>query len=422
MSHAMITRRPTHLLLALLCCASTACATSGAKNTNADITDGLPVERIELEPMLVQASPDGKPGRTLEASEVFELAYKAYGERRYEDALEHYRAVVKYFPDSKLYLPSLYNSGLTYEKLERWADAAEVYRRVIKEFSDRRDAKDAYFRLAETYSKLGEHDKIAALMTEALLRGDVQHFDRVEGHVRRNAALMELGYYAEAEEGFRKALRLNQEAPPDQQLPEGAFYIVQAQFGLGRALHLQVLHIPLVLPPERMGVDLERKANLFLQAQSAYIRALRVHHPQWSIAAGYMIGKLYEDFYIDIFSAEIPADLSEEALTLYFEELRKQLNPLMHRAISVYEKNLSLSKRIVEPGSEDEAWQRQTALHLQRLKSYLDDPFTQRRAEQLVRQKRPLEQLWDPHLTATDTVNDALKRARVEAAHPVPKT
>jgi hypothetical protein len=59
---------------------------------------------------------------------------------------------------------------------------------------------------------------------------------------------------------------------------------------------------------------------------------------------------------------------------------------------------------------------------LQRLKSYLDDPFTQRRAEQLVRQKRPLEQLWDPHLTATDTVNDALKRARVEAAHPVPKT
>lgn len=418
----LTTLRPAHLLLALLCCASAACTTGNAKTATADVTEGVPVERIELEPMLIQANADGKPGRTLEASEVFEQAYTAYGERRYEEALGHYRAVVKYFPDSKLYLPSLYNSGLSCEKLARWAEAAEAYRRVIQEFSDRKDAKDAYFRLAETYSKLGEHDKITTIMTEVLLRDDAQHFDRVEAHVRRNAALLELGQYVEAEEGFRTALRLNQEAALDKQLPEGAFYIVQAQYGLGRALHLQVLQIPLMLPPERMGVDLERKANLFIQSQSAYIRALRVHHPQWSIAAGFMIGRLYEDFYVDIFSAEIPEDLSEEALTLYFEELRKQLKPLMSRAISVYEKNLNLSKKIVEPGSEDEAWQRQTALHLQRLKAYLQDPFTQRRAEQLVRQKRPLEQLWDPHLTATDTVRDALKQARSTASSPGPKS
>jgi tetratricopeptide (TPR) repeat protein len=419
----MLKRSSPHLLLGLLCVASTACVTGDRKaGDKPDVLDGVPVERIELEPMLVQASPDGKPGRTLEASEVFELAYRAYGERRYEEALEHYRTVVKYFPDSKLYLPSLYNSGLTCEKLERWAEAAEVYRRVIEEFRDKKDAKDAYFRLAETYAKLNEHDKIASLMTEVLLRNDAQHFDRVEAHVRRAAALLEVGQYVEAEEGFRTVLRLNMEAAPDQQLPEGAFYVVQAQFGLGRALHLQVLDIPLVLPPERMGVDLERKANLFIQAQSAYIRALRVHHPQWSIAAGYMIGRLYEDFYVDIFSSEIPEGLSEEALSLYFEELRSQLKPLMHRAISVYEKNLSLSKRIVTPGSEDEAWQRQTELHLQRLKAYLQDPFTQRRAEQLVRQKRPLEQLWDPHLTATDTVGDALKRAQREVKSPAPKS
>ena len=311
-------------------------------------------------------------------------------------------------------MPSLFNSGLANEKLERWEAAAASYRLILERFATRKDSKDTYFRLAQAYEKLGEHDAISTLMTEVLLRPDLEHFDRVEAHVRRANALLELGQYGMAEDGFQSLLRLNKQAPVAQRLQENSEFIVRAEFGLGRALHLQVMAIPLVLPTEKMGEDLEVKAGLFLRSQAAYIRALRVHHPQWSVASGFMIGRLYEDFYLDILSAEIPESLNKEQVSIYFEELRKQLRPLMVRAIQVYEKNLSLAKRIPGIAHQTSEWAASTDKHLLRLKAYLDDPITQRRAERLVLQGRPLEQLWDPHLMALDVVTEALEEARSE--------
>jgi hypothetical protein len=166
-----------------------------------------------------------------------------------------------------------------------------------------------------------------------------------------------------------------------------------------------------------MGEDLKEKADLFLRAQSAYIKALSHHHPHWSMAAGYMIGRLYEDFYADIFESEIPDDLSAEAVGFYFEELRKQIRPLMVRAVQVYEKNLSLSRRIGTSPQEN-PWVADTETQLQRLKSYLDDPVTQRRAERFVLAGRKLADMWAPLPVAMDAVQlaraTAAQSARVQ--------
>ena len=414
-------RWPRHVfargaLLACLSLGAVACKSGASKSSSG--LDGLadgdqPTEHLELDPMLVTVGKDGKPGLSVNADEVFQKAYTAYAARRYEDALVHYGTIVEYFPESRFFIPSLFNSGLANEKLERWEQASQSYQRIIDTAPEKSDAKDAYFRLASVYEKLARHADIVELMTQVMLRPDIEHFDRIEAHARRSMALLETEDYVEAEDGFRTLLQLNREADISQRLNESAEYIVQAQFGMGRALHLQVLKIALVLPTEKMGEDLETKANLFLRSQSAYIQALRVHHPQWSVAAGYMIGRLYEDFYLDILSAEIPESLTDEQISLYFEELRKQLRPLMVRAIQVYEKNLSLSKRIAKPGAMNE-WADASDIHLQRLKSYLDDPFTQRRAERLVIQGKPLEDLWNPRLMVRDVVDEALDDARRE--------
>ncbi len=407
-----ITRLACGAAATILGLGAMACTTGGAKGDSemAKVTENPPAQQLDLDPMLIMASPDGGEGMTLNAEEVFQKAYKAYGNRRYEEALAHYGTVIKYFPDSRFFLPSLFNIGLTNEKLERWETAGAAYRTIVERFPEKDDTKDAYYRLAQVYAELGKHQEIVTLMTEVMLRPDIEHFDRMEAHVRRSDALVELGEFTEAEDGFRTLLRLNDEASPTTRLAEDSVFIVQAYFGLGQSLHKQVMAIPLVLPTERMGEDLERKAKLFLSAQSAYIKALRVHHPRWSVAAGFMIGRMYEDFYLDILSAEIPDDLTDEQVAIYFEELRGQLRPLMVRAIQVYEKNLSLSKRIADrPGFAE--WAEASEQHLTRLKAYLDDPFTQQRAEKLVIQGRPLEQLWDPHLMASDVIDEAVDAA-----------
>ena len=421
MTHAP--RRPTTCLLSLLalCAMGTACSSAPSSRGEPGqatvlAAGGAKKQMIELDPVLIRPGKDGQPGRAIQADEVFEQANEAYQARRYEEAVEHYAMVIKYFEDSRFYRPSLFNSGLVYEKLERWAAAAAQYERIIAEHGDKSDAKDAFYRLAHVRAELGDWDAIDGLMTQVMLRGDLEHFDRMEAHLRRATALLELGKLGQARDGFHTMVRLNREASGTDHLADSTEFMVQARFGLGRVYHQMVMGIPLVLPPQKMGEDLQEKAELFLKAQTSYIQALREHHAQWSVAAGYMIGKLYEDFYLDILAAEIPDSLTDEQTSMYFEELRKQLRPLMVRAIKVYEKNLSLSKRIARP-DQDTRWVDASDTHLRHLKAYLHDPFTQRRAERLVLQGKPLDQLWNPVLMASDAVTEA-----VESAHKVSRT
>ena len=384
-----------------------ACATAPKGQT--------PSERVDLDPMLFRPNADGSPGEALDSSEVFERAYTAFSARNYDEASENYDLIIKYFEDSRFYLPSLYNAGLSYERLERWEEAAQRYRLVIEKFPDKPDARDAYYRLAAAEEQLGRYEQVVELMTNVLLRPELTTFDRVEAHVRRANGLLELKQLEEAVNGFATAIDINDDAPPEQRLQGNSHLLVQAYFGMGRAYHLEVSGIKLVLPPERMGEDLKEKADLFLRAQSSYIKALSYHHPHWSMAAGYMIGRLYEDFYSDIFEAEIPDDLSSEAVGFYFDELRKQIRPLMVRAVQVYEKNLSLSRRIGTT-SDDNTWVADTEKHLGRLKAYLDDPTTQKRAERFVMRGQKLADMWAPMPVARDAVDVARDKARAASA------
>ncbi|MBA2661967.1 MAG: hypothetical protein H0U74_06700 [Bradymonadaceae bacterium] len=384
------------------------CSGSSARPDRAP-TVQVPEETLELDPMLIRVREGSTETETIDADEVFARAYAAFQSRRYEEATVHYELIIKYFATSRFYLPALYNGGLAYEQLQLWESAARNYRKVVEVFGGSKEATDAHYRLANVYSELGDYNQVVELMTEVMLR-DLSHFDRIEAHVRRSNALLEIGSLVEAESGFRTLLRLNEQATENDQVPENSHFIVQSYFGLGRVYHQRVAAIRLMLPPERMGDDLQQKADLFLRAQSNYIRALRFHHPHWSVAAGYMIGRMYEDFYIDLFTAEIPDDLTDEEVAMYFDELRSQIKPLMERAIQVYERNLSLSQRIANSEQADR-WVEQTATQLTRLRAYLSDPRTQRRAEKLVRAGRDLSELWDAGQLARDAVNEALHQA-----------
>ena len=412
-SLSLLPLRAALLVLATLSLAA-GCATGSAAGSGGP----TPTEEVTLDPMLIRPGVDG-PSQALDAGEVFQRAYTSFSARRFEEAAADYELIIRYFPDSRFLLPSLYNAGLAYEKLERWEDAARNYQLIIERFPDHEDTTDAYYRLAQAREQLEQWPEVVELMTQVLLRDGLSNFDRVESHVRRANALAKMGHYEEAADGYRTVLEINEKASPDERIAENSHFIVQTYFGLGEVYHQQVLQIPLRLPPERMGEDLQEKADLFMTAQANYIRALGFHHPQWSMAAGYMIGRLYEDFYTDIFSAELPEGLTDDQLALYFEELRTHIRPLMERAVQVYEKNLSLSERI-GASARDNEWVASSTRNLQRLEAYLNDPATQRRAERFVAKGLPFEAMWDPILVARDAVDVARRQAlqRIMPAEP----
>ena len=391
-------------LLALMAgCASTPTAEE-------EPLDEPQVVEIETEPMLIRGGDDG--AEQLSAEQLFERAYYGFQARRYDEAAEYYGLIIEHFPESRFHRASLYNGALSYEEIDRWRDAADAYARIVEEYPDSDEARNATFRLAGAMMELGDYQEVDDMLQALLLGDDLDHFDRVEAHVRRGQALNAMENWDDAQQSFENALQRNRRADADEQLDNDNQWIVLANFGVGEAYHGRMGEIPLVLPTERMREDLEQKAEYHQAAQAAYIRAVREHHPHWSVAAGFQIGQLYQDFYVDIFSAEIPEDLSDEELAYYFERLFDEIEVLMDRAISVYERNLSFSRRIAR-GQDAEAWVQATNMHMERMRAYLEDEEVQARARQLVLEygELDMDKLWDPLFYAQRHVDDALDMA-----------
>lgn len=400
------------------------CATSGAGEKDVKRLDGRAEDdettsneseessKIKMGPTLVRGNSEGDVRETLDAKKVFDRGYEAYSSGKFEQALRRYRTIIKYFDDSRFYRPALFNGGLANEKLGRLEKAATFYERILEEFPE--ESKDAHYRLARVYKEQEEYEAVVELMTKALERDDLKSFDRVEAHLHRAFAKLKLEKYDAAQKEFQKTLELNRKAPADQRLPKDATYICQAYFGLGEVFAHRQSAIKLTLPPEKMKTDLDHKARLLKQAKAYYLEAIRQQHETWSVAAGYRVGRLYQDFFSDVYSSEIPDEFNEEQMKMYFEELESRIQPIMKRALKVYEKNLEMAKRFGET-AEGNRWVAETRKWLRRIEAFANNAAVRKRARDLVRSGHDFRALWRPRDRARDQIDHALQDARREA-------
>lgn len=402
----------TASLALVLSVATSGCITFGAFDDDLDDGDQQ-TSTAEADPVLIRAVEDGDETvmEHLSSEEVFERAYYAFQARRYEEASENYALIVEYFPDSRFYLPALYNGGLAFERLENWEEAARFFTIVVNNFADTEEGLNAHYRLAQVRMELGEYQAVIDQLDQLRADQDLEYFDQVEAQLLQGLAMLELEEWDDALTLLEDLRQTNEELPFSERLQPDHRFIVQTNLGIGRAKHGLMNEIDLVLPPDQMRVDLETKADLHQDAQLSYIRALREHHPTWSVAAGYKIGRLYQDFYMDVFVAEIPDDLNDEELTFYFSELREQTQVLMDKGMRVYERNLSFSRRIAD-GDQAAEWVDATTLHMERMRAFLEDPLVQARAEELVVQGGDIDALWDPTYYAQHHIDEAFEQAR----------
>ncbi len=287
-----------------------------------------------------------------------------------------YREIIAEFRDESYVRTAHYNLALTRERALDLDEASALYRLVIETWPGSEDATWAYFRLLECLAQLGRHDEIPALVEALLPRSGLDHGDRVEAYVRDGNALLELRRFTEAERRFEGAIAMNERrraawrpGEPDPPLDQGHALIAAAHFGRGRIWHELFLEIRFVLPEERMTRDLADKNELFEQAQAAWLDCVRTAHPHWGPAAGYMVGRLHEDFYVDLLATEVPADFDELERSIYFEELRTFLDPALDKAMLIYENNLAMAYRLGAEG----VWVDRTLEAIARLRTYREE-------------------------------------------------
>ena len=331
-----MTIRLAHLpLLATLA----ACATPRAARPPAP-------EKIDIaEPTVIQARRDELDLVDKNDEELFAVGTAAFAAGDHRRAAAAFSRLADLFPASKHHPNALYDAGLAYERLDEWRLALERFRALEKGHVGP-DAIEASFRMAECLYHLRELADARAVLDRLAGRTDLEIGDHVRALTQRGIVELELGDPASAERSLRLAVSAWSEAKERERLDD--YYPGQAQFYLGEVYrsHFQALKIdPSKDPEQKLGADLEQKAQLLLSAQGHYLRAIRIGNPDWTIAAGYRIGELYDELYTQMIEAPLPAGLEPEERAAYREELRKRVRVLIQKAIAIYEGTLSTAQR-----------------------------------------------------------------------------
>jgi tetratricopeptide (TPR) repeat protein len=331
---------------------------------------GSSAHYVEMDPLRFEVVDDGSGRRveTMDAAVLFREAGAAFNKEDYETAARKYALIVEHFGDGRYGIVSRFNGGLALERGGRCEEAIPLFETVAQRTAGSKDAHDAVFRVAHCEEILQRWDGAIEALTRVLAPEwkEIVSLDRLEAYARRGNALYRSGDLARAERDLKSALSTYRNDMGNPAMI-GNRWVSFAQFQVGEIYRELFSAIRFRLPIEGMARDLEDKSNLFIKAQNAYLKAVRLHHTEFAVKAGFQLGALFERMYDDMMAAEVPDDLTEEELGIYYGELRKHVRPLVTKAIDIYERNIQLGRRL-KGGA---AWVRKTEAGLARLKEVL---------------------------------------------------
>ena len=295
------------------------------------------------EPIQIVGDPELE---NLNDEELFAGGTSAYAAQDFKKAARYFGRLADFHPDSRHRRVSLYNAGLAHPRLEEWEAALGRFGELSDPQKGFGDALDATFRVAETLYHLDRHLEAAAMLEIIADRADLSWNKRIEAQVQHGICLHEAGMSQPAEGSLRKALTMYNGLTHKEEVDD--YFPSQAQFFIGEIYraHYESVQLDPLKGTDRLGEDLEHKAQLLLSAQGHYLRAIRMGNGYWGTAAGSRIGGLYENLYDHMVNTPVPPELDGEQAEIYRQELRKKIRILITKAINVYERTLEAAERI----------------------------------------------------------------------------
>lgn len=342
---------------------------------------------IAFEPVEIKhrTTPSGQRVYVKDFNLLYEegLAHEKAGRDR--DAAELLEILIDEFPNHQSLAALYYHAGLARMRLRDHDKASAHFRESIRRYAGTRDARDGLFLLAEALQASGKLLEAADVYLGALsdpqvhkaIGGPLGVLDQLEAMTQRGIVLRKAGEAHKADRQLREVETLYRDHRDIRPVAESD-WVARAYFERGEIYRELFDSIHFKLPVERMKRELEDKANLFLKAQNAYFRAVRLHNERWSLAAGYQIGALYARLIDDIYAAEVPGDLDEVTIEAYREELWKHTSVLARKAVVVFRKNIDLARRM---GRDDE-WVTRSQRQLERMETLIRTEKERERSQQ----------------------------------------
>ncbi len=330
---------------------------------------------LKLGPMLFHVE-DGKVKRMeqLNITELFQFAATAFQKKQYSRAIRLYHRIVRYFPSHRYAYAAFYNLGLANENNKDYGAAIKAYRTFVKQFPKKTaDVLHARFRMASCEEALNRWLP-AFKIYDSLLQQDLKLDDRMDALAGAGRAMFKQKRYSQALPLLQLTVRLYKRARTNKTKKKSLdnTAVSLAQYYWARVEDLRFRRRQFRANEDQMKADLQYKARQLLLAQNLYFGTIRFRHLEWSMAALFRIGDMYEKLYDDIVKAPVPQDFKPAEVKIYRKMLRDKIKVLLDKALLTYRRNLMMAQGL---GAKDSRWRIATQKRFEALLLFYEQTF-----------------------------------------------
>lgn len=237
--------------------------------------------------------------------------------------------------------------GRAHEMLLDCQAAITTYDAFLERYPNDPDVLHVYARQGACEAELAQWERSAASFHKIRVAEGQLPSVYIEAMAREGFALFNLEKWDEADEVLEAADAVFEKARAEESERFSNYYFVgMARFYRAAIIHLKFRNVEIKLPEKVMQEAFDKKMQLLISAQDAYNHTIAAKHMFWVSASGYQLGHLFGEFYDALMYAPTPDWLDDRQKHVYYEELKKQLRPVVTKAIWVLEKNLETARRL----------------------------------------------------------------------------
>lgn len=255
----------------------------------------------------------------------------------YDRAAEH--------ADADTAATALHRGGINHDLAGHYQLAAERFEQLVAKYPEHRLARDGALRGMRLLAHTESWKRLGALADGFLDRyGDLRPFEQIVAHSSKSLSLVAAGdderasYHVEKARGIaeREQLTAAGKLPKD---------LALMFFALGELRRLRSERITFVPMPRNFAIELERRCQLLLDAQSAYSDAMRAYDAHWSAMSGFRVGELYQKLHRDLMKVEAPTAETEKQRQLFEGAMRLRYSILLDKGVKMMDHTLAMAAR-----------------------------------------------------------------------------
>lgn len=310
---------------------------------------------------------------------MFRVANKSEQAFNFDKAVTTYLALVKKYPTSERRADAQINAALALEGQQQYDKAAQEFERYATLFPEKPDAADVFFRASIVHKKKNNADAEAAV-----LRRFISRYGSVGAQVPKVVeAQTRLGdIYAESAkkdpkakkasvEAYKAAVAAQTRATGNQQ---ASYFAAKSAFALAEDDYVSYAKLAITSPKSETQLkELTAKATRLEQVEGTYKKIITQYKiGEWSLAALYRIGSLYDSMQQTVLKSPCPADIKRQYGDIGCDEYA---NAIEDKAFAVEEKAVANYKVAYDKAKEfklTNIWTKKTleALNLLRPQEY----------------------------------------------------